>query len=275
MPILSANGRVVLASGLLLGFGVPGAARAEDSSRQELTLIARALDTFDRAAALPAARSAESLSLYRESADAFERLVARGVQNGKLYYNLGNAYYRLGDLGRAILAYRRARLYAPRDGPLEANLRSARALRANRIEEPARNRLLGNLLFWHVNTTARGRLYFAVTVFSAIWLVLTVNLFFGRRFATAIFLGGLLLSGISGISVAAQLRAGARHPDGVILAEDVVARTGNGESYQPMFEEDLQPGVEFTLIERRGDWLRIRLPDDQEGWIPADSAETL
>ena len=248
---------------------------AEGISQERLSLINQALSAFEQAAALPRAEGEKALGLYRRSAEAYEALITGGVRNGKLYYNLGNAYYRLGDIGRAILSYRRAQLCSPRDGQLQANLRSTRSLRLNRIEEPARNRLTENLLFWQINTTVRGRLYFAVTVFSLAWVLLIVHLFVPRRFLGGLFAGCLVLAAVAGASAGWQIHSQGTHPAGVILAEEVIARTGNGESYEPKFEEKLQPGVEFTLLERRGDWLRIRLPDDQQGWIPADAAETL
>jgi hypothetical protein len=275
MPLLDRRQHVWILIVACGGLALARPARASETSREEVALLTEALDSFDRAAALPADQSDEALGLYGESAAAFEGLIARGVRNGKIYYNLGNTRFRLGDIGRAVLAYRRAERYMPRDGQLAANLRSARALRENRIEEPARNRLAENLLFWQVNTTARGRLVFGVAVFSAAWLVLVANLFVPHRFVKAAFLVCLSVGGVSGVSGVYQLRSDERHPAGVILARDVIARTGNGESYQPKFEEKLQPGVEFRLVESRGDWLRIRLPDDQQGWIPADTAETL
>jgi len=275
MPILARTFRLMVMGLLLWVAQFAPQARAEEMSPERTALIDQALSTFEQAAALPRSSSAEALELYRQSANAYQALIAQGVCNAKLYYNLGNAYYRLGDLGRAVLAYRRAQQYDPGDAQLQANLRSARSLRLNRIEEPARNRLAENLLFWQVNTSPRGRAYFAVTIFSLAWALLIVNLFVPRRFLVALFVGGVVLSGIAAVSVAAQLHARRNHPAGVILAQDVVARTGNGVSYQPKFEEKLQPGLEFTLLERRGDWLRIRLPDEQQGWIPAHTAETL
>ena len=45
-------------------------------------------------------------------------------------------------------------------------------------------------------------------------------------------------------------------------------RKGNAESYEPALTAPLDEGVEFELVERRGDWLLVRLSGGQEGWIP-------
>jgi len=64
---------------------------------------------------------------YAESAQVYEQIVDQGYQDSALYYNLGNAYYKQGDLGRAILNYVRAERLAPRDADVRANLELARA----------------------------------------------------------------------------------------------------------------------------------------------------
>ena len=62
---------------------------------------------------------------YQEAIDGYFQLIDNGYVNGHLYYNLGNAYFRSGQLGRAILNYKRAQLLIPRDADLNFNLRYA------------------------------------------------------------------------------------------------------------------------------------------------------
>ena len=73
---------------------------------------------------------------YRESAALLESLLVDGFRNGAVYYNLGNAYFRAGEYGRAIAAYRKAKPYRPRDPYLEANLRQALSVAPGRLAEP-------------------------------------------------------------------------------------------------------------------------------------------
>ena len=63
---------------------------------------------------------------FQEAVDGCLKLIANGNKNGHIYYNLGNAYYRLGDLGKAILFFERARLLLPREDDLIFNLSHAR-----------------------------------------------------------------------------------------------------------------------------------------------------
>ena len=68
---------------------------------------------------------------YAEAAQVYEQLLSQGMTHSSLYYNLGNAFYVQGDLGRAILNYQRAARLDPRDPEIRANLALARNQSAN------------------------------------------------------------------------------------------------------------------------------------------------
>jgi len=58
----------------------------------------------------------------------------------------------------------------------------------------------------------------------------------------------------------------------VVLVDDVIARKGNGEGFEPQFEEPLHQGVEFEVLDRRPGWFQVELADGQRGWIRTDQA---
>ena len=60
---------------------------------------------------------------------------------------------------------------------------------------------------------------------------------------------------------------------GVIIDQEVIGRQGDAESYQPSFEDPRHGGTEFALLEERGAWWQIELPDGRRSWIPARSGE--
>jgi len=75
---------------------------------------------------------------YKKSIALYEALVAQGLKENKespqIYYNLGNAYFRDNQLGKAILNYERALLLDPSDGDIRHNLRFARSRTEDRID---------------------------------------------------------------------------------------------------------------------------------------------
>ena len=107
-------------------YGLCAPARADDgalSPERQREILRDALSAFDDAVATARDNPARAEQLYRQAAAAFERLVADGVRSAALEYNLGNTRFRLGDLGRAVLHYRRAQRLDPGDAKLAENLR--------------------------------------------------------------------------------------------------------------------------------------------------------
>src|SRR5919197_1709802 len=60
---------------------------------------------------------------FKEAISGYEALVRAGQLSANLFYDLGNAYFRTGDFGRAILNYERALALEPHHPEAQANLR--------------------------------------------------------------------------------------------------------------------------------------------------------
>jgi len=212
--------------------------------------------------------------LYRKAAMRFESIAREGgVRNGRLYYNIGNTYFRMGDVGRAILNYRRAEALIPNDANLRQNLTYARKRRLDRIDEKERTRVLKTLFFWHYDLASNTRLAVFAAAFGLFWVCAGVRLFVARALVNAL----LVLSGVLWLlffaSLVAEEVGAARNVAGVIVADEAVARKGDGETYQPSFEEPLHAGTEFVLVEARRQWYHIELADGRRCWIPRTTAE--
>lgn len=199
-----------------------------------------------------------------------------GIANQYLYYNLGNAYLLKGDLCRAIVNYRRAEKSGGTYADLGTNLSFARAKRLDQIPIQAEKRVLHTLFFWHYDFSLRTRFVLACIFWAAAWLTALLWLW-GRRFRFArwfvVAAAGIALC-LAG-SVLVDSYRSYKNPQGVIVAESVVARQGDGENYAESFKQPLHAGTEFDLLEQRSGWLRIRLSDDTQTWIPSQSAELI
>src|SRR5947207_862891 len=64
---------------------------------------------------------------FTEAAVAYEKMLGNGQASPALYFNLGNALFKAGQVGRAVLNYRLAGQLAPRDPDIRANLKFARS----------------------------------------------------------------------------------------------------------------------------------------------------
>ncbi|MCK4659911.1 MAG: hypothetical protein KAV82_10360, partial [Phycisphaerae bacterium] len=260
---------LVMVSPLLAGAGEPL------GQHKRVAVLEQALADFDSGLSLLESEPDRAAELLQASADGFETLIDGGVENGRLHYNLGNAYLQLGELGLAIANYRRAEKLIPGDAQLETNLEYARGLRRNQLAATGGKTLLHTLFFWHYRVPLPTRFLCGVVLYVLFWLVLIIRPFLrqvGLRLVAAVLAIGWI---VLGVSTVVEWRVQAQTVAGVIVNNEVVVRKGNSANYEPQFKQMLYEGVEFTLIERRGAWLRIELPDGGTGWVRTDQVELI
>lgn len=255
-----------------------GQQQSVDATNQR-AVLRKALADFEAAVATGQHGTNEAQSLYHSALAGFESLVDGGVRNGRLFYNLANTYLRLGDVGRAILNYKRALKLMPGDVQVQRNLDFARKRCEVRIRKPASSAMVETLLFWHFGTSTAARSRIALAAYSLFWLLALGSLFLPRRIPALSWLKVVtaVLAIAVGTSAIWDIRPSAQR-EGVLISEDIVVRKGNGEYYDPQFEKPLPAGVEFQMLERRQDvdgrnWYRIQLSDGKDGWIRADQAD--
>jgi tetratricopeptide (TPR) repeat protein len=260
---------------LLTAWCMPLPVAASDlDNAQIVDLYSQAKDLFRQANEISVSDPGGAKDLYGKSAMRYERLVREaGIRNGKLYYNLGNVYFRMKDIGRAIVNYRRAEQYAPNDPNLKQNLKYAREKRLDEIDEKQQTKVLKTLFFWHYDLSTKTRVVAFSICSLLVWIFAGIRLFTKKSFSvwgiTVAVTLSLLLSG----SLAAEEFYLRKTRPGVVVAHEVVARKGNSETYEPSFKDPIHSGTEFTLLEDRGSWYHIELADSRRCWIPSKDVE--
>jgi hypothetical protein len=211
---------------------------------------------------------AKSPDDYLRAAAMYQEILDRGYVSGAVLYNQGNAFMRAGQRGRAIAAYRQSRRYMGPDPFLEANLAYALGTQAPAPHRP----LVEYLLFWQdwISYPAKVQLAACGTVITV--LLAIAALFVRRRFLQRIKFAGLCISLVLIVSAAFDWYRYQGNMHGVIVQKQTAVRKGNAESYEPALTTALDEGAEFEWVQRRGDWILIRLADNQEGWIPERAA---
>jgi tetratricopeptide (TPR) repeat protein len=202
---------------------------------------------------------------YLSSAQTYLNLVNQGVKSGAVYYNLGNAYAMAGDKPRALAAYRQAVPYMPSNPHLLDNIQSVGG------KEQAVP-LFENLFFWQNWISLPNKAFIATILSILTTLTLLAYLIFGKRPILYVGIVFVLLTVCSFVSVQYDYQRFVQTQHGVVTASKVVARKGDADTYAPALTQPLTAGVEFTVSQKRGDWLLINLDDSHEGWIPASSA---
>lgn len=268
------NRKLLITLFLIMGISIsiPQAAALDKAQISEV--YNEANEMFRQANEISAQSPEKARDLYEKSALRYERIIREGgVKNGKLFYNLGNAYFRIKDIGRSILNYRRAEQYIPDDSNLKQNLDYAREKRLDQIEEEQKIKVLKTLFFWHYDMSTRTRLITFAIFFIVLWSSAAVRIFFKKSFLKHFIVVSIILSVFLGGSLITEEISFRKNLHGVIISNEVIARKGNSETYEPSFKEPLHAGTEFTLIEDRGNWYRVELVDARTCWVPSNDVE--
>jgi hypothetical protein len=245
---------------------------AGEKNKQAEELLKQGSDLFKQANELSLTDAEAARDLYKKSVMRLEKVVNDyGIENGKIFYNIGNTYFRMEDIGNAILNYRRAEKYMPRDVNLMRNLSYAQARRVDSFDERQSSKILKTFFFWHYDLSAKVRMICFVLVFTLIWVFALVRLFIKSSFLNWGIGLSAVLSLVLFVSLTADYVQSRLVKHGVITAREVIARKGDSKTYEPTFKQPLHAGTEFVLKSDRGDWLQVELTDGSLCWLPQDS----
>jgi hypothetical protein len=220
---------------------------------------------------------------FSQAAQAYQQLVDQGYVDSSLYYNLGNAYFKSGDFGRAVLNFRRAEQLAPRDADIEANLAMARTQVADQVEERAENRgfleTINELSQEWI--TLNELALFAVAVWLLFALLVIVYTSTGKGSALgAVIRNALVVTTLvlvlSVVGLGSRMYEHNSQPEAVVTASQVSVMSGPGPQYVTEFE--LHSGVEVELMEVRENWVRLALAGGEgelQGWVPSSMVESV
>jgi hypothetical protein len=201
---------------------------------------------------------------YSEAATAYAKLLQSGETSAALYFNLGNAFFKSGQIGRSIAAYRLAERIAPRDPDVRANLQFAR----NQIQGPTLSprrwqRWLGHLTLNEWTVLAAGAVW--------LWLLLLAvrQCWPGLRTALRIYV--LTLAAVSvllcALAAAAFFQARLTRV-AIVIASDAVVRYGPLAESQAAFTA--HDGAELRVLDQDKEWLRVSAGPGHVGWLRRD-----
>ena len=228
---------------------------------------AKAAAALDAATEFDRANKLYEQGKFPEAVGAYEALAKSGIQKASVWFNLGNAAYKSGEMGRAIAAYRMAERLTPRDAALRAYLHFVRG----KVYTDEHTRVS----FW--KTAVR-----LATLNE--WTTLTVICFWAlcsvlacsevtRRHYPKIALTFLLAAVLSGSALAAAVYDQGAASEAVVSTREVTVRFGPLDESRTAFQ--LRDGAEITVLDAKGDWLEIRDPEKRTGWMRREDAIVL
>jgi tetratricopeptide (TPR) repeat protein len=208
---------------------------------------------------------------YQEAYDGYARLLGTNGADGHLLYNLGNAAFRLNQLGRAILYYEKALLLLPRDADLKFNLGHAREQIRDVI--PESESFVGTALFWLGSLTLAEFFWCFALANVLFWGILAIRIYSRTEWTYSLLfllLGVWLLAGITFGVKWQQTRTDDR---AVVLQTEISVLAGPDSRDTLLFK--LHEGTVVHLERSEEGWSLIRLSDGRRGWLRTESAEKI
>ena len=209
------------------------------------------------------ANQAYKVGDFQEAIEEYLRLIRSGHGGGQIYYNLGNAYFRAGQLGRAILEYERAQLLMPRDPDLNFNLSHARDQVRDAIEE---SRGFIEAAFFWLESFNLNELFWSFALLNLLlWAILIIRLFHKTEWLYYMLL--LILSAwfVTGLSFGLKYYWISNDDRVVILQKEVNILAGPEEDDTVLFK--LHEGTVVFQERSEDGWSLVRLPDKKRGWV--------
>lgn len=211
---------------------------------------------------------------FSEAAVSYEKLLAQGYRSADVYYNLGNCYFKMDSIGKCILNYERALRLAPGDEDAAHNLRLAALRTVDKIEPVPQLAILtwwNHMLEFYTSATWAS---FSLLVLWLAWLVGAVGLLLGRKrisFSVAGFL--TMLSFVFLFFALVQRQHENATNRAILMAASANVKSAPDDNAGNLFL--LHEGTRLQILDRVGEWNKIRLEDGKVGWVPRRLTEVI
>lgn len=206
---------------------------------------------------------------FEAAAKAYTAIIDAGYQDADIYYNLGNAYYRMDEYGQAILNYERALRIKPSFRDAQENLDLANS----KTEDEIKSLPELFIVTWARNVTnwfdhAGWRiviLCLLVLIGAAVVIFVLSRDYLWRKNA---LIGGIVATGLVLIAIACSVAAGIRqnsHNKAIVTSPLVVVKSSpENNSVDKLI---LHEGTKVDIEENLGEWYKIHIADGNTGWL--------
>ncbi len=201
---------------------------------------------------------------FVEATAAFTKIADEGIHNGNLFYNIGNAYFKKGDIGNAMLWYERALKLLPHDPDLKFNYEYVQSLTQ---DEKANKELpIVRIVFFWKYLLSRTQIQWTAIIFNLIFWSLTAVRMIRRKKPFQTINHVILIIGILFTLTAIYNDYEANFiQEAVILPAKVSIRSGLTDDATELFV--LHAGTKVKIDQEKNDYIRITFSEDKIGWI--------
>lgn len=208
----------------------------------------------------------------------YENILANQGESADIYYNLGNSYYKMDNIAKAIVNYEKALVLNPADGDIRFNLELAQSKTVDKVTPMSEI----FLVTWMKNLTdlmsEKGWAKMGITTFILMLSMLALY-FFSKKialkkigFISAVCL--LFICVLANIFASSQKNKAESHGEGIIMAPSVTVKSTPNDGGTDLFI--LHEGHKVTIKDNTmREWKEIQLEDGNVGWVPTSVIEII
>ncbi len=210
---------------------------------------------------------------YQSAIEKYELVLKSNFVSGELYYNLGNAYFKTNQIPMAILCYERAQKLMPGDEDVEFNLSIANLKIVDKIE------VVPKLFFYrwfdsvvNIFSCDGWAVSGILSLFSAILLFVFFRISEKELMRKLFFYLGLLLLVFAAKSfwfANIQYKASSGEKTAIIFTPTVNVKSSPVANGTNLFV--IHEGTKIQLLDKVGEWSKIKLSDGNQGWVESTS----
>lgn len=222
------------------------------------------------------AHRAYEQSNFQEAAQLYEQIIRYGIHNDTVYYNLGNTYFKLNNVGRAILCYEKALRLNPADQDLSENLAFVKTFRIDQLEESETPSWLKTISLIHNLVGLNGQLRAVISLWIltnggiALWILRRDRNW--RRVAGYVITILLILLFSLLVSVGVKINERLKW-EGIIVVEKVDLLSGPSNDNPVLVS--IHEGMKVEIRNETEEWYQVILPNGWNGWIPRSALEPI
>ena len=210
---------------------------------------------------------------YQAALEKFSLIENEGIVNSDLYYNIGNCYFRLNEIGRAILYYKKALKVRSDHKAARRNLEYALTFTKDKqnSENESVIRSFWLKAFDSISINLLAIILFLIFALIIILISIIIIHFKNREKTVPIFITTILITFFSAFLIISVLKWQEFHKDdeAVLLSTSPIGYSGPGEDFTRVFT--IHEGMIFTIERSEENWSLIKLENGLGGWINKDT----
>jgi tetratricopeptide (TPR) repeat protein len=213
---------------------------------------------------------------YEKAAQAYRELLIRNPNSAELWYNLGNSYYKSGEIGFAIASYRKAHKLNPTDEDILFNLNFVFNKTIDKVEPKPKSFIVRQTDIVADKFTsggwAMGSIVFGILGLGTFLLYIFMKKYNIKRLG---LVSSVICWGISFfcLALAAHRYYYSLESDAVVVSSsaDIVAEPNENGTLLLMLNE----GATLQLENKEGEWVKVELPNGTKGYVRSKSVEVI